>query len=414
MAATIFRSSRTSGPTMTRAPALCAASNAVSTPSSPCANTRDPRRRCRRRPPRQGIPRAPPPPRARRPATSSGSTSAMSIARPRRGVSSAASLAGGVCAAENAAAPASATGDEPTAKARAAKGAVIGARKRRHEAGSARGTPETDARFRAKAGTLYVVATPLGNLRDVTLRALDVLRNRRRHRGRGHARRRRRCLRVTGSRRACSRCTRTTRRSAADGDLRAARRRGESVALVSDAGTPAISDPGARLVRAVREAGYRGGSGPGALGGDCRGVGGGACAPSRSCSRDFRPRRPRRAGRWLASLAALPFALVLYEAPHRVRATVDDLVDAMGPARTLVVARELTKTFETIARVPLGEAPAWFAADANRERGEFVLLVDAAPATRRRTIRCRRTSKRGSSRCWPSCRRRARRAWSPK
>jgi 16S rRNA (cytidine1402-2'-O)-methyltransferase len=71
---------------------------------------------------------------------------------------------------------------------------------------------------------------------------------------------------------------------------------------------------------------------------------------------------------------------VLYEAPHRVRSTVADLCAALGPQRVLVVARELTKAFETITRMPLGDADAWFAADANRERGEFVLLVDAPPA----------------------------------
>ena len=70
---------------------------------------------------------------------------------------------------------------------------------------------------------------------------------------------------------------------------------------------------------------------------------------------------------------------MFYEAPHRVRDTADDLLAALGGARTLVVARELTKTFETIASMPLADAPAWFAADPNRERGEFVLIVDAPP-----------------------------------
>ncbi len=77
----------------------------------------------------------------------------------------------------------------------------------------------------------------------------------------------------------------------------------------------------------------------------------------------------------------MPFALVFYEAPHRVRDTVAELVDALGGERTLVVAREITKKFETIARMPLAEAPAWFAAEANRSRGEFVLIVDAPPVS---------------------------------
>ena len=119
------------------------------------------------------------------------------------------------------------------------------------------------------------------------------------------------------------------------------------------------------------------------------------------------------APRTAAALAQLPAALVFYEAPHRVRATVDDLRAAFGDARALVVARELTKTFETIARMPLAEAPAWFAGDANRERGEFVLIVDAPPPAaapaRRRSIPPRSA---GSSRCSRSCRPRARRASS--
>jgi 16S rRNA (cytidine1402-2'-O)-methyltransferase len=77
----------------------------------------------------------------------------------------------------------------------------------------------------------------------------------------------------------------------------------------------------------------------------------------------------------------LPVAIVIYEAPHRVRATVADLAAAFGADRTLVVSRELTKAFETITRIALGDADAWFAGDPNRERGEFVLIVDVrAPA----------------------------------
>jgi 16S rRNA (cytidine1402-2'-O)-methyltransferase len=81
----------------------------------------------------------------------------------------------------------------------------------------------------------------------------------------------------------------------------------------------------------------------------------------------------------IAELAAVAATLVFYEAPHRVRETVTDLVDLLDGARTIVFARELTKLFEQIAAMPLAEAPAWLAADANRERGEFVLLVSAPP-----------------------------------
>jgi 16S rRNA (cytidine1402-2'-O)-methyltransferase len=95
----------------------------------------------------------------------------------------------------------------------------------------------------------------------------------------------------------------------------------------------------------------------------------------------FLPKAAKARRELLATVARLPVALVVYEAPHRVRDTVAHLGEALGGARTLVVARELTKKFESITRTTLNEAPAWFAADPNHERGEFVLLVDAPPET---------------------------------
>ncbi len=256
------------------------------------------------------------------------------------------------------------------------------------EAMAAEGTgPEggkhgVDGRYRALPGELYVVATPLGNLRDLTLRALDVL--------------------ATADVIAAE-DTRTTAQllrhygvAARPMSLHAhneAQREdrivallaaGKSVALVSDAGTPAISDPGARLVRSVRDAGYRVVPVPGASAViaaiSAAGLGAGAFHFA-----GFLPAQPKARRTELAALAAWPAASVFYEAPHRVRATVDDLLATFGPARTVVIARELTKTFETIARMPLSEAPAWMAADDNRARGEFVLIVDA-PQPERETI----------------------------
>jgi 16S rRNA (cytidine1402-2'-O)-methyltransferase len=92
----------------------------------------------------------------------------------------------------------------------------------------------------------------------------------------------------------------------------------------------------------------------------------------------FLPSQAKARRELLASVASLPLALVCFEAPHRVRATVAALREALGDERTLVVGRELTKLFEEVARLELGTADEWFAADANRERGEFVLVVDAA------------------------------------
>jgi len=99
----------------------------------------------------------------------------------------------------------------------------------------------------------------------------------------------------------------------------------------------------------------------------------------------FLPQQAKARRERLAAFASLPAALVIYEAPHRVRATVADLAANLSADRTLVVCRELTKTFETIARVTLGEAFAWFGEDANRERGEFVLVVDVPPPSPRDT-----------------------------
>jgi 16S rRNA (cytidine1402-2'-O)-methyltransferase len=232
--------------------------------------------------------------------------------------------------------------------------------------------------YRAEAGTLYVVATPLGNLRDVTLRALDVL-------GTADvvaAEDTRMTARLLGH---YGVLTKTVSLHAHNESQRAQSliamlRDGRSVALVSDAGTPAISDPGARLVQAVRAAGFPVVPipGPSAV---ATAVSAAGLMASAFVFAGFLPQQAKARREFVASLAPLAAALVFYEAPHRVRETVADLVELLGGERVLVVARELTKTFETITALRLADAPEWFAADANRERGEFVLIVDAAPAT---------------------------------
>jgi 16S rRNA (cytidine1402-2'-O)-methyltransferase len=153
---------------------------------------------------------------------------------------------------------------------------------------------------------------------------------------------------------------------------------GESVALVSDAGTPAVSDPGARLVARVRAAGYRVIPLPGA----CAAVtalSASGLSESHFLFYGFLPARNKQREEALRELLALPYVLVFYEAPHRILETVESLAVVFGPERTLVFARELTKLFETIHSGPLGEALDWLKADANRQRGEFVLLVSGAP-----------------------------------
>jgi 16S rRNA (cytidine1402-2'-O)-methyltransferase len=223
---------------------------------------------------------------------------------------------------------------------------------------------------------LYVVPTPLGNLADLTRRAEDVLRQvpwvaaeDTRHSGP--------LLKQLGS---SARTLPAHRHNEHEAAARIVERlqAGESVALISDAGTPGISDPGARVVAAVRAAGCR----VVPLPGPCAAI----TALSASGLVDehflfygFLPSKGGQRRQAIAALREQPAALVFYEAPHRVLETVADLAAGLGE-RTLVVARELTKLFESIHSCPLGEALAWLEADANRQRGEFVLIVSGAPA----------------------------------
>jgi 16S rRNA (cytidine1402-2'-O)-methyltransferase len=224
-------------------------------------------------------------------------------------------------------------------------------------------------------GALYVVATPIGNLADITLRAIHVLaladavacEDTR------HSAPLLRQLGIEGK--ALLAVHEHNERAAASGVLTRLAR-GERVAYVSDAGTPGISDPGAALVAATRSAGYRVLPVPGAssavaalsvagdaLGGPFRFVG-------------FLPQRSGERALAMRQLAASPSTQVLFEAPHRIDALAAALAEAC-PARPLTVCRELTKQFETVHTLPAEELPAWLAADANRSRGEFVLVLHA-------------------------------------
>ena len=227
--------------------------------------------------------------------------------------------------------------------------------------------------LRAEPGALYVVATPIGNLRDVTLRALDILRSAdvvaaedTRVTSTLLAR-----YGITTRPRALHQHNEARQVDALVAELAA----GRSVALVSDAGTPAVSDPGARLVRAARAAGHRVVPIPGANA-LATAVSAAGLAAERFVFIGFLPTQAKARRECLATIAQWPVALVFYEAPHRVTGTVAELMGALDTQRTLVVARELTKRFETIASMPLRDAAAWLAADANRRRGELVLIVD--------------------------------------
>jgi 16S rRNA (cytidine1402-2'-O)-methyltransferase len=151
------------------------------------------------------------------------------------------------------------------------------------------------------------------------------------------------------------------------------------VAYVSDAGTPAISDPGAALVAAVQTAGYRVLPIPGASSAVAALSVAGDAVVGPFTFIGFLPTRAGERAQTLAALAATPQAQVLFEAPHRIEALAAALAEACT-LRTVTVCRELTKQFETVASMPAGALPAWFAADANRGRGEFVLVVHALAA----------------------------------
>lgn len=221
------------------------------------------------------------------------------------------------------------------------------------------------------AGTLYVVATPIGNLSDLSPRAREIL--------------------AAADLVACE-DTRTTRPLLAahgiaartfalhEHNERTARAKlvealaaGKTVALVSDAGTPAISDPGALVVEAAHRAGIKVVPIPGP-----------SAAIAAYCASGFLADRFLFAGFLPATAAARRKAIaaldadcpvILYEAPHRILETVEDLAAGLDASRELVIARELTKKFEEVARLPLGAAKAWIEAGPHRQQGEFVLVL---------------------------------------
>ncbi len=162
-------------------------------------------------------------------------------------------------------------------------------------------------------------------------------------------------------------------------DLVAQMLAGKTMALVSDAGTPGISDPGALLVSRARAAGIAVCPIPGANAAVAALSAAGLVEPH-FLFYGFLPVKGASRRSALAALAGLSCALVFYEAPHRVTECVADLAATLGGEREIVIARELTKLFETIHRCPLAEAGFWLEADPNRQRGEFVLIVTGAQA----------------------------------
>jgi len=221
-------------------------------------------------------------------------------------------------------------------------------------------------------GTLYVVATPIGNLADASARSIEVLRS----------------VDLV----ACE-DTRTTRtllsrygiptatialhehneRAAAAG-LIDALQKGKSIALVSDAGTPGIADPGALLVAEAHRAGIRVSPVPGPSAAAAAFSAAGFAAPGYRFA-GFLPASGAARRKAIEALDG-PLPVILYEAPHRIARTLGELAGKLGRDRQIVLARELSKKFEEVARLSLGDAAAWLEAP-HRQQGEFVIVVSA-------------------------------------
>ena len=227
------------------------------------------------------------------------------------------------------------------------------------------------------AAALYVVATPIGNLADLTLRALHVL--------------------ATVDAIACE----DTRHSAAllrhfaiakpliavhEHNEHAAAAavierlaRGERVAYVSDAGTPALSDPGAVLVAAARAAGYRVVPIPGASSALAALSAAGDAASTGFAFVGFFAARGSERTRAIAAVARAAATQIVFEAPHRIETLAGELASACAD-RPVTLCRELTKQFESIVTMPARALPAWLEAEPNRGRGEFVVVLHALAA----------------------------------
>ncbi len=222
--------------------------------------------------------------------------------------------------------------------------------------------------------TLYLVATPIGNLEDITLRALRILREVPTIAAEDTRRTRQLLSHYGISKRPISYHEHNKRQreallleKLAEGD----------VALVSDAGTPLINDPGAELVRAALAAGHRVVPIPGASAPIAALIASGLPADA-FLYLGYLPRKSKERRAVLQSVAELPYTLIFLETPHRLTAALADLAAVLGAERPIAVARELTKQHEEILRGTIGEMIAHFAE--TEPRGEFTLVVGGAPA----------------------------------
>jgi 16S rRNA (cytidine1402-2'-O)-methyltransferase len=239
---------------------------------------------------------------------------------------------------------------------------------------------DADSIGRPPAGTLFVVATPIGNLRDLSPRACDVLRDADvlLAEDTRHTQQLLSACGIPRERGSLESLHEHNERERVVG-LVDRLRRGASMALVSDAGTPLMSDPGALLVSAAASAGVQ----VVAVPGPCAAIAAlsiAALPAERFAFEGFLPAKPSARRRALEALATETRTLVIYEAPHRARECLDDLAQAFGGARAAVVAREITKKFESVYRGTLATLAACAAQDADMSRGEIVIVVRGCEA----------------------------------
>jgi 16S rRNA (cytidine1402-2'-O)-methyltransferase len=233
-----------------------------------------------------------------------------------------------------------------------------------------------------KQGILYIVATPLGNLGDITIRAIEILKDvdciaaedtR-------HSQRLLRHLGISKKQPLIALHDHNERDQSSV--LLTRITQGESIALISDAGTPLISDPGYVLVRTAHEKGIQVVPIPGACA-LIAALSASGLPTDKFCFEGFLAAKTHAREEVLQGLSLEPRTLVFYEAPHRILDTLQSMHKILGSEREATLARELTKTFETIKQGTLLELLNWVEADANQTRGEIVLIVKGAIAAKK-------------------------------
>ena len=228
-------------------------------------------------------------------------------------------------------------------------------------------------RAEISASTLYIVPTPIGNLGDITQRALAVLAGvdliaaeDTRHTG---------LLLQHFAINARLFALHDHNEQQKAETLLAKLQDGQSIALVSDAGTPLINDPGYHLVRLCREAGIRVVPLPGACAA-ITALSASGLPSDRFCYEGFLPAKSKGRCDALRAVLEEPRTLIFYESTHRLLDSLQDMVQVLGAERYVVLAREITKTWESIHGAPVGELLAWVQEDENRRKGEMVLIVE--------------------------------------